>query len=197
MNRHPWLSVLIPVFNGEKYLAEALDSIIIQADENIECIVVDSDSNDATLSILKSYQNKLPLKILQLSKESNWVFKTNYALSCAQGSYVCFLHHDDIWLKNRLRVMKLLVDQFSESVLFLHPSYFIDQAGKNLGLWSSPLPAYPIRIKPSLMIELLLIQNFISIPSPIFKRDIALSVNGMDNSLWYTADWDFWLKIAA
>jgi hypothetical protein len=46
------------------------------------------------------------------------------------------------------------------------------------------------------MIENLLIQNFISIPSPIFRRSLALQVNGMDEKLWYTADWDFWLKIA-
>jgi hypothetical protein len=43
----------------------------------------------------------------------------------------------------------------------------------------------------------LLIQNFISMPAPVFRRDFAQAVGGLDESLWYTADWDFWLKLAA
>jgi hypothetical protein len=46
------------------------------------------------------------------------------------------------------------------------------------------------------MIEKLLIQNFIAIPAPIFKREIAEVVGSLDQASWYTADWDFWLKVA-
>lgn len=197
MTTQPWLSVITPIYNGETYLSSALDSIIIQEDNDIECIVVDGESTDATPSILKSYQDRLPIKILQRERNSNWVIKTNYALSFARGKYACFLHHDDLWLKDRLKTMKRLVQQFPEVVLFLHPSNFLDNKGNNLGLWSCPLPAFPEIIKPKLMIERLLVQNFISILGPVFKREVALKVEGLDESLWYTADWDFWLKIAA
>ena len=47
------------------------------------------------------------------------------------------------------------------------------------------------------MVERLLVQNFIAIPAPLFRRDQALSVGGLDARLWYAADWDFWLKLAA
>ena len=43
----------------------------------------------------------------------------------------------------------------------------------------------------------MLVQNFISIPAPIFKREVALNAGGLNENLWYTADWDFWLKIAS
>jgi len=197
MNKEPWLSILMPIYNGEAFLTYALDSIILQRDDNIECIVIDGESTDATPAILKSYQEKLPIKILQRERSTNWVTKTNFALSCARGEYVCFLHHDDLWLKDRLKTMKQLVDQFPKAVLLLHPSYFLDNNGNNLGLWTCPLRPTPEIINPNLMIERLLTQNFISILGPIFKRKAALSSGGLDESLWYTADWDFWLKIAA
>jgi hypothetical protein len=197
MTAKPWLSVISPIFNGEAYLSSALDSIVLQGDNNIECIAVDGESTDSTLSILKSYQDKLPLRILQRERSTNWVIKTNYALSLARGEYVCFLHHDDLWLANRLQTMKQLTEQFPEAVLLLHPSNFMDNKGNNLGTWNCPLPALPEIIKPDLMIERLLVQNFISILGPVFKREAALKVEGLDESLWYTADWDFWLKIAA
>lgn len=46
------------------------------------------------------------------------------------------------------------------------------------------------------MIEKLLVQNFIAIPAPIFKREAAQTAEGLEKDFWYTADWDFWLKIA-
>jgi hypothetical protein len=198
MNAHPWLSVLMPIYNGEAYLRSALDSIASQGNSNsIECIVVNGESSDGTLAILKSYQDNLPIRILQRERTTNWVTKTNYALSLARGEYVCFLHHDDLWLKDRLKTMKQLTEQFPGPVLLLHPSNFLDNKGNNLGTWNCPLPALPAVIKPDLMIERLLVQNFISILGPVFRRETALKVGGLDESLWYTADWDFWLKIAA
>ncbi len=193
----PWLSVISPIYNGEKYLKHALNSIILQRDPDIEYIALDGSSTDSTLSILKSYQDKLPMKIIQQESSSSWISKTNYGLSLAAGEYVCFLHHDDVWFKNRLKTMKALAQQVPEAVLGLHPSSFIDAKGNNLGLWNCPLPAYPQTIQPELFQERLLVQNFISILSPIFKKEIALKVGGLDDSLWYTADWDFWLKIIA
>jgi glycosyltransferase involved in cell wall biosynthesis len=193
----PWLSVLIPTYNGEAYLPSALDSIIVQEDTDIECIVIDDGSTDATLSILKAYQDKLSIKILQRERQGNWVANTNYALSFAKGEYVCFLHQDDLWFKYRLKIMKGYIEQFPEVGFFLHSSKFVDVEGNYLGLWRCPLPTFPKIIKPNLMIERLLIQNFISIPAPIFKREVALKVGGLNETLWYTADWDLWLKLAS
>ncbi len=196
MNR-PWLSVISPIFNGETYLATALDSILLQNDPDIECLAVDGESTDGTLSILRSYQGRLPLKILERERDSNWVKKTNFALTMAQGEYVCFLHHDDFWLKDRLAILKNLTRKFPQAVLVLHPSNFVDRQGENMGLWSCPLPAAPAVIPSAFFMERLLVQNFISILGPIFKRELALEVGGLDEALWYTADWDFWLKIVA
>lgn len=195
--KQPWLSVLIPTYNGEDYLPSALNSIIAQRDPNIECIVVDDGSTDSTLEILNFYSAQLTIKIVQRARIGNWVTNTNYALSVARAEYVCFLHQDDFWLKNRLEIMRRMVEQYPKINLFLHSSWFSDTKGNCLGLWRCPVPSYPSLIDASMMIERLLVQNFISIPAPIFKREVALSAGGLDENLWYTADWDFWLKIAS
>lgn len=192
----PWLSVITPVYNGENHLSSALDSIVIQGDDDIECIAVDGMSTDSTLNILKSYQGKLPLTILQRESSSNWVTKTNYGLDVARGEYVCFLHHDDLWYKQRLEIIRKLTRQYPKVILHLHSTNYLDSMGNIVGLWSCPLPVFPRIIKPALMTERLLVQNFISILGPVFKRDAALKIGGLDEALWYTADWDFWLKIA-
>ena len=195
--QQPWLSVLIPTYNGENFLPAALESILVQCDNDIEVIVVDDGSTDATLAILDSYHTRFPIKIFQRERQGNWVANTNYALSLAAGEYASFLHQDDLWFKNRLSTMKRLVEQFPAVDLFLHSSNFIDVNGDYISPWKCPLPNFPEVIKSNIMMEKLLIQNFISIPAPIFKRETALKVGGLDESLWYTADWDLWLKISA
>lgn len=196
MSKSPWLSVLIPTYNGNDYLRFALQSIEAQGKFDIECIAIDDGSTDATLSILRDYKNKLDIKILQKKRRGNWVINTNNALLLASGEYVCFLHQDDIWLSNRLKTMKKLTDEYPDAVLFLTPSYYLNTDGNLLGTWKCPLASYPEITKSETMIEKLLIQNFISIPAPVFKRSVSQKVDGMDEAAWYTADWDFWLKIA-
>jgi Glycosyltransferases involved in cell wall biogenesis len=194
--KNPWLSVIIPTYNGEPYLRFTLDSILIQNDPDIECIVVDDGSTDATLSIVAYYQNYINLVIHQ-RKQRNWVANTNYALNFARGEYICFLHQDDFWLQQRLTIIKSLIAIYPDVGLILHPVIFVDQQGRFQGFWRCPLPCFPAIIPSQILIEKLLVQNFIAISAPTFKRDMAIAVGSMDENLWYTADWDFWLKLAA
>jgi hypothetical protein len=59
------------------------------------------------------------------------------------------------------------------------------------------LPARHAILDRHLVLERLLVQNFIALPAPLFRRETALEVGGLQEDLWYTADWDFWLKLAA
>lgn len=192
--KQPWLSIIIPTYNGQKYLAATLDSVVIQGDDNIECIVIDDGSTDATLAIAKSYQDRLPIEIIE-RKQGNWVANTNYGLTIARGTYACFLHQDDRWQPKRLVTMKNAIAKYPQANLYLHPTLFIDAKGNSLGTWHCPFKDL-VAIAPKTSVERLLVQNFIAIPAPIFKRQLALDLGGMDEALWYTADWDFWLKLA-
>ncbi|MGV2827891.1 glycosyltransferase [Myxosarcina sp. GI1(2024)] len=195
MNK-PWLSIVIPTYNGEKYLAAALDSVVAQGDDKLECVIVDDGSTDDTFSIVEAYRDKLNLKLVKRSRVGNWVTNTNYALSVASGEYACFLHQDDIWLPNRLKTLKKAIVLFPQADLYLHSALFINNTGDRLGVWQCPLPSLQL-IDSKTMVAKLLVQNFIAIPAPTFKRQLALDLGGMDETLWYTADWDFWLKLAS
>lgn len=196
MITRPWLSVLMPTYNGEAFLRSALDSILLQGDPAIECIAVDDGSTDATLSILAEYSNRISLRIERRRRTGNWVKSTNFALARARGEYVCFLHQDDLWLGGRLSAFRQLAREHPDVDWFLSSCYFVDGAGKRCGIWRCPLPAVPHRIDRDFLLERLLVQNFIPIPGPMFKRARALTIGGMIETAWYTADWDFWLRLA-
>ena len=193
---HPWLTVVMPVYNGENYLEFALQSILSQPVDGIEIVAVDGGSSDQTIKIFESYAGRLPLRLFVCEHLENWVAKTNHGLSQARGDFVCFLHHDDLWLKDRLVTLRTLVTMAPHVTMFLHSSWFIDPAGRRVGTWRCPLPG-DAELGPDLVIERLLVQNFISMPAPLFSRQAALRAGGLDEGLWYTADWDFWLKMAA
>jgi glycosyltransferase involved in cell wall biosynthesis len=197
MSQQPWLSVIIPTYNGSKYLTAALNSVVVQQDERLECVVIDDGSTDHTLAIVESFQDRLRIKLITKARAGNWVVNTNHALMEATGEYACFLHQDDLWLEGRLEQIKKAIAAYPQASLYLHDSVFIDEQGQPLGLWSCPLASRRRIIPADDMIEKLLVQNFVAIPAPVFKRTAAIEIGGLNDQLWYTADWDFWLKLAA
>ena len=197
MSQQPWLSVIIPTYNGSKYLAAALNSVVMQQDKNIECVIIDDGSTDETLTIVKGFQDRLNIQLITKARAGNWVVNTNYALNLASGEYACFLHQDDLWLEGRLEQIKKAIAAYPQATLYLHDSVFIDESAKPLGMWRCPLAGKRRLIAASAMVEKLLVQNFVAIPAPVFQRTAALNAGGLSDELWYTADWDFWLKLAA
>jgi GT2 family glycosyltransferase len=194
---NPWLTVTMTTYNARDYLATALDSVIAQADDGIEVIAVDDASTDETLSILESYRPRLDLRVVARERNTaNWMAGLNEGLRRARGDYVCFLQHDDYWLDGRLRAARAALDRDPEAVLLLHPARFVDRGGRRLGQWNCPLPTGRV-LAPEDVVERLLIQNFVAVQAAIFRRDAAVGVGGLDEALWYSADWDFWLKLAA
>lgn len=193
----PWLSVIMPTYNGAHYLAEALESVVQQRDiDGIELIAVDDGSTDDTLTILERYQRELPMHVVARPRVGNWVAGTNEGLRLARGRFACFLHQDDLWLPGRLDAVKEDLRRTRTRCLLIHESCFIDSGGHRLGTWRCPLPVGADLDGRSVM-ERLLVQNFVSVGGTVFSRMAALDLGGLDETLWYTADWDLWLHLAA
>lgn len=196
MNK-PWLSVVMSTFNGESFLPMALASIRAQNDRGIEIVAVDDGSTDNTLLLLKEFARSFPLRIIQRQHAGNWVSNTNVGLCEAKGEFACFLHQDDLWLPGRLEALRGAVNEADDVRFWIHACQFIDPKGRTLGKWTCPLRDHDRGVEPARVLERLLVQNWIGIPAPLFRRKDALAIGGLDESLWYTADWDFWLKLAA
>lgn len=193
-----WLSVIIPTYNGKKYLAAALESIRSQGRlDDIECIIIDDGSDDDTLAVARQFGEVIPLVFIEKKPNKSWVSSTNLGLAQARGKFSCFLHQDDLWLPGRLEHLRRLSDQYPELDCFLTAAQFIDSQGRRLCSWAPPLDALPAIMSPQSMLERLLVQDFLAIPAPMFRTAHALRLGGLDDNLWYTADWDFWLKIVA
>lgn len=121
MNR-PKVSIIIPVYNGEKYIKECLDSVLSQTYQNIEILIINDGSTDNTSKILGEYPNK---KIKVISQDNNGVSAArNNGIKNASGDYITFLDIDDLLIetyinelvenlqKNKLDLLKTSYSNF-------------------------------------------------------------------------------------
>ena len=98
-NFTPLVSIIIPVYNGENFVREAIDSALAQTYKNIEVIVVNDGSTDKTEEILKSYGDK----IIFYSKQNGGVSSAlNYGIKKMHGEYFSWLSHDDLYMPNHI-----------------------------------------------------------------------------------------------
>ena len=95
------VSVIIPLYNEEKYITTCVESVINQTYKNIEIIVVDDKSTDNSLKVLEKIKDKR-LKIIKLPENKGVANARNKGVEAATGSYLCFLDSDDFWDKYKI-----------------------------------------------------------------------------------------------
>ena len=96
MNDYGKVSVILPVYNGEKYIQETIKSILRSVYQNIEVLVVDDGSTDNSLMCCRQLQEQ-DSRIIVYSKENGGtVSARNYGIAKASGKYLCFCDQDDI-----------------------------------------------------------------------------------------------------
>ena len=109
-------SVIIPVFNGEKYLAEAISSVLAQTLKPEEIIVVDDGSTDSTAEVVKKYHGSV-----HYSYQSNKgaAAARNAGLKVAKGDFFSFIDADDIWVKDKSEKQMRLFEQHPEAEIII------------------------------------------------------------------------------
>ena len=95
------ISVLIPAYNAEKYISEAIESVLNQTYKNLEIIVVDDGSADKTRRVVESFGNKVKYHYQNNSGPGT---ARNVCINLSKGEYLAFLDADDIWTKNKLEL---------------------------------------------------------------------------------------------
>lgn len=193
----PDISIIMPIYNGAKTLEATLNSLKGQNGAMLEIIAVDQASSDGSRDILRAYQAELPIHILDAPDSKNWMQNTNIGLAAAKAPLVTMLHQDDMWLPGRAVALCDLARAYPQAELWLHPAWF---AGPNDDLVGSFGPAFGNKdrlVASADAVKALVVQNTVALPAAMFKRDTALQLGGLSEDLWYTADWDFWLKLAS
>ena len=112
MNKEPLVSIIIPIYNGEKYMREAIDSALNQTYNNVEVIVVNDGSKDNTDEIALSYGDK----IRYFKKENGGVSTAlNLGIKNMKGEYFSWLSHDDVYTKEKIQCQIDVANVFNDS----------------------------------------------------------------------------------
>lgn len=190
----PWLSVIIPTYNGEKFLESCLGNVANQDLEGVEIIVSDDGSSDSSLKIIESHAETLPITLIHHVDDGNWIDNTNHGVRHARGEFLTFLHQDDLWLPDRLRSLAAAITRAPNVNFWIHDSALVDEDGRTIGGVRCPFDRREQVIASHDFVERLLVQNFIMMPSPVMRRSTYLACGGFDPAYWYASDWDLWLK---
>lgn len=129
--KEPLVSIALCTYNGERYLAKQLDSLLAQDYPNLEIIIVDDCSTDKTLMLLEAY--KVQNRHLTIVKNTqNIGFNANFkkAMDHCNGSYIAIADQDDIWHPKKISTM---VNAIGSNLLLYHNSTYIDERGGKLG----------------------------------------------------------------
>ncbi len=125
------ISIAMCSYNGERFIKEQIDSILLQSYTNFELIIVDDGSKDNTIEILKEYENKdNRVKIFQNEKNLGFVKNFEKAISLCSGEYIALADQDDIWKKNKLEIF---LNEIGENLLIYSDAILIDQHSNEIG----------------------------------------------------------------
>ena len=115
------ISIVMTTYNGEKYIYEQLQSVVEQLKDGDELIISDDGSNDTTMDIIKKYSaNKIRLIN---GPEKGVVMNFEQAFRMARNEVVLICDQDDIWVQNKLDIMRMYMHQHSDKKVFLHDAY--------------------------------------------------------------------------
>lgn len=136
----PLVSVIIPTYNSEKYIDEALVSVLNQSHLNLEILIIDDASTDKTLEIISEYsKNDSRIVITKLATNSGSAVARNAGIKKATGAFIAFLDSDDKWLENKLEVQLKYFEEKNCAVVF--SSYFcMDEDGNEVSKIVKALP---------------------------------------------------------
>ncbi len=193
----PLISICIPSYNSEKFIAKTIESILNQSLQDFEIVVCDDGSTDQTAEIVKSYADsriKLYINEKNLGITGNW----NKSVSLATGKYVKLVCGDDILypqcLEEQTRILE--ADTKQEIALVVSQSCIINSAGKVLFDRKSKLK---VGINESKKVYNKCIAsgtNIIGEPmSGLFRRELFSSKISFDGLNQYLIDLDFWFKL--
>ncbi|MCA9062426.1 MAG: glycosyltransferase [Planctomycetaceae bacterium] len=182
----PQVTVIMPVYNGQDFVREALESVFAQTFQSFEVIVIDDDSTDSTPQILKEYGDRIT--VLHQKKQGH-VIARNTAKEIARGEWIAMLDADDIWEVNALEEMMKLTR--GVDVVYCARSNFGDsERVDEVNFSSGDVPQGDI-------FEDLIMDNFITHSGVMIRRSTLNDVGGYDGSLKTTCDWELWLRLAA
>lgn len=181
----PLVSVIIPTFNGSRFLAESIESALGQTYPRVEVIVVDDGSTDDTSRVAMQYEDRIKY-IAQ--KNAGTAAARNTGIRHASGELIALLDHDDRWLPHKLeRQVPRSLTNAKVGLVHTGARWFLSEDGRTT---SEVLP------RESMDLHDLLAWCRVCCATTLFSKSVIDEVGGFDESLLGTDDWDMWIRIA-
>jgi glycosyltransferase involved in cell wall biosynthesis len=184
------ISVIIPCYNAQAYLAEAIDSALNQSHTHIEVLVIDDGSTDNSARIAKSYKNEV--RLIYLHKENSGLSSArNLGIQRSSGPYIALLDADDRWEPHKLsRQIETFQTAPSCGMVFTDYSTFDSQGLRDT---RRNVDHHTGIVEYS---QLLSRSNFIYPSTVLIRRSVFDVCGNFDESLRSIEDYDMWLRIA-
>lgn len=182
------LSILMSVYNGERFLRETLDSALQQTFRDFELLVIDDGSTDSTPEILSSCRD--PRVKFFACPHRGVAPALNRGLELASGEFVAFLDADDLWAPEKLEAQLEALQKHPRAGAAYSWFDLLDENGNRSA--SKLRPPHSGNVFPELILR-----NFVGCGSNLLARRPALEVAGrFDESLTHSMDWDLALRLA-
>ena len=177
------VSVIVPVYNGEKYIAECIDSVLAQTVKPNEIIVVDDGSTDNTARIVNKYQS---VKYI-FQKNKGVGHARNLGIDESSGEFIMFLDHDDFYAPNKL---ESCLKQFK-----IDPSISIIKGKVQLIFSNKDISNTFYEICPQLKNQEI-ISRTVLLGAAIFRRECLINIGGFNPEMSPADDVDLWVRLS-
>ena len=182
----PRITIVTPCYNLGQYLEEALRSVLLQGYPNLEYIVMDGGSNDCTIDVLRRYERWLSFWVSE--KDAGQGDAINKGFARATGEIVAWLNADDAYFPGTFpAVGAAMVIGFPQAVAVYGKTAVFDEGDCFTGKFEGEPMAYT-----DMAVEL---TKVYPTPSAFFRLSSVRTIGPLDNSLYFTLDWDYWLRI--
>ncbi len=189
MSKRPTVSVILPVYNAEKYLKYALDSILDQSFKDFELILLNDGSTDKSVEIINTYAASDD-RIIPIHQENMGLVATlNKGIGIAKGKYIARMDADDISLPRRFETQVRLLDKNPNAVLCATNFDIINEYNEFLKLGVAP--GFNEDIKRSMRLY-----NPIAHGSVMFKKSAFIDAGEYSSKVGPTEDYDLWIRLA-
>lgn len=180
----PTVSVVVPCYNGSRYLRETLESALNQTRAPLEVIVVDDGSTDDSAAIAESFGP--PVRLIRQQNRGESAAR-NTGLHASRGDFVTFLDADDLWTSDALERLAAAVADAPGAIGIIGTGSFFGSCD-NVEHVQSPVGT---SLLPAVFGSPLGAMHSLLIP-----RDLAVEVGGFAADIRYGEDWEFWLQLA-
>lgn len=197
------VSIIVASYNHAEYLEERMDSLINQTYQNIEILVIDDCSKDASVEVLRKYESHPKVNLIVREKNGGWVTVSNQGVTISKGEFIIFANCDDSCEPQMIEKLVASMNKNQTAGISYCRSKMIDEGGNLLGddfvIRANNFKnkcQYDVLITKEDMGLFLLHSCVIpNLSAALFRKDCYLSSGGMTSVYKVCADWDLFFRV--